>query len=48
MTLLDFVGYTVSEYEIRTIGGTNYLFIENKNGDYSLRGDKPQCFVLKH
>jgi hypothetical protein len=39
-------GTAAPKYEIRTIGGTVYLFVENKSGDYSLRGRKPSWFVL--
>jgi len=35
-----------SEYELKTISGTTYLFIQWKSGDYSARGDKPQYYVL--
>jgi hypothetical protein len=33
-------------YEIRTINGTAYLFVENKNGDYSRYSRKPSWYVL--
>jgi hypothetical protein len=32
---------TASHYEIRQIGGQRYLFIEWKNGDVIIRGQKP-------
>jgi hypothetical protein len=37
---------TASKYEIRDFSGTDYMFVENKNGDYSIRAQKPYYFVL--
>jgi hypothetical protein len=45
--LVDGDGPTAPKYEIRTIGGVQYLFVENKSGDYSRYSQKPQWFVLK-
>jgi hypothetical protein len=36
-----------SKYEIRTVGGRQYLFVENKNGNYHKDSEKPQWFVLR-
>ncbi len=38
---------TASKYEIRKIGGAQYLFFEWKSGDYIFRGKKPFYYVLK-
>ncbi len=39
--------HTASAYEIKKIGGTEYLFFEWKSGDYIMRGMKPFYYVLK-
>ncbi|HAN04449.1 MAG TPA: hypothetical protein DCW72_05945 [Elusimicrobia bacterium] len=38
---------TASKYEIKKIGGAEYLFFEWKSGDYVFRGAKPFYYVLK-
>lgn len=38
---------TASHYEIRSIEGATYLFLEWKSGDYTLRGMKPKYYVLR-
>lgn len=38
---------TASQYEIKDMGGTRYLFMQWKSGDYTLRGATPQYYVLK-
>ncbi|OGR77102.1 MAG: hypothetical protein A2X32_07425 [Elusimicrobia bacterium GWC2_64_44] len=38
---------TASRYEIKKIGGADYLFFEWKSGDYVFRGAKPFYYVLK-
>ncbi len=38
---------TAANYEIRNIGGTNYMFVEWKNGDYILFHSKPGLYVLR-
>ncbi|MGA2786784.1 MAG: DUF4019 domain-containing protein [Verrucomicrobiota bacterium] len=38
---------TAASYEIRSIGGTNYMFMEWKNGDYILFHSKPGLYVLR-
>ena len=38
---------TASKYEIKKIGGAEYLFFEWKSGDYIFRGAKPFYYVLK-
>ncbi|MDR2363559.1 MAG: hypothetical protein LBD65_04005, partial [Spirochaetaceae bacterium] len=40
-------GVTAPEYEIKTIAGTAYLFVQNKNGDYTYRARKPGWFVMR-
>jgi bla regulator protein BlaR1 len=37
---------TASRYEIRSIGGKDYMFYEWKSGDYTVRHMKPQYYVL--
>jgi serine/threonine protein kinase/tetratricopeptide (TPR) repeat protein len=37
---------TAAGYEIRNIGGTNFMFVEWKNGDYILFHSKPGLYVL--
>ena len=39
--------HTASAYEIRKIGGAEYMFFEWKSGDYVFRGMKPFYYVLK-
>jgi serine/threonine protein kinase/tetratricopeptide (TPR) repeat protein len=38
---------TAASYEIRNIGGTNFMFVEWKNGDYILFHSKPGLYVLR-
>lgn len=38
---------TASRYEIKKIGGAEYMFFEWKSGDYTIRHMKPQYYVLK-
>lgn len=38
---------TAARYEIKKISGAEYMFFEWKSGDYTLRGMKPQYYVLK-
>ena len=38
---------TASKYEIKRIGGKEYLFLEWKSGDYTIRHMKPKYYVLK-
>lgn len=38
---------TASRYEIREIKGENYLFLEWKSGDVTIRGMKPDYYVLR-
>ncbi len=38
---------TASRYEIKEIGGQKYMFFEWKSGDYIIRHQKPQYYVLK-
>lgn len=38
---------TASKYTIEEINGTQYLFMEWKSGDYSLRGKQPCYYVFK-
>ncbi len=38
---------TSSRYTIRTIDGTDYLFVEWKSGDYTFNGDIPFWYVFK-
>jgi bla regulator protein BlaR1 len=37
---------TAAHYEIKTIDRKDYLFFEWKSGDYTIRGHKPQYYVL--
>jgi bla regulator protein BlaR1 len=37
---------TASRYEVKTIKGADYLFMEFKNGDYTYRGMPPQYVVF--
>jgi hypothetical protein len=43
----DGASVTVSKYEIKTIGSTAYLFLEDKSGDYISGTGKPSYFVLQ-
>lgn len=36
---------TISEYEIRQLNGKTFMFIQFKNGDYTVRGQKPNYYV---
>jgi len=38
---------TASRYEIKKLGGAEYMFFEWKSGDYTIRHQKPQYYVLK-
>jgi bla regulator protein BlaR1 len=38
---------TAARYSLRKIGGTEYMFLEWKSGDYVLRGMTPFYYVLK-
>ncbi len=38
---------TAEKYEIKEIDGNTYMFLEWKSGDYTIRGMKPQYYVLK-
>lgn len=38
---------TASKYVIREINATTYMFFEWKSGDYTIRHEKPQYYVLK-
>lgn len=38
---------TASRYEIKQIRGHNYMFIEWKSGDYTIRHQKPLYYVLR-
>ena len=39
--------HSASRYTIKEIAGDKYLFFEWKSGDYIIRHDKPQYYVLK-
>jgi DNA-binding transcriptional MerR regulator len=46
--LVNFYGNTIAPaYEIRIIDGVEYLFFENKNGDYIWGKIKPRYYVFK-
>ena len=45
--ILDSQDKTASQYTIKEINGTKYMFMEWKSGDYTLRGMKPWYYVLK-
>lgn len=45
--VLNAVDATDSLYTIESIDGKDYLFYEWKSGDYTLRGMKPQYYVLE-
>jgi bla regulator protein BlaR1 len=38
---------TASRYTIKEINGARYMFFEWKSGDYTIRGNKPEYYVLK-
>jgi hypothetical protein len=38
---------TASRYVIKELQGSSYMFFEWKSGDYTIRGTKPQYYVLK-
>ena len=38
---------TAAKYEIKKIGDKEYLFLEWKSGDYTIRHMKPKYYVLK-
>jgi len=38
---------TASKYEIKTIDGNDYLFMQEKNGDYIYRHETPKYIVFK-
>ena len=38
---------TAAKYEIKKIGDNEYLFLEWKSGDYTIRHMKPKYYVLK-
>lgn len=38
---------TASHYEIKTLDGSTYMFLEWKSGDYVFLGRKPSYYVLK-
>jgi serine/threonine protein kinase len=38
---------TAASYEIRNLAGTNFMFVEWKNGDYILFHSKPGLYVLR-
>jgi len=38
---------TASHYEIKEIGGSAYMFLEWKSGDYVFRGMAPRYYVLR-
>jgi bla regulator protein BlaR1 len=40
-------GDKAEKYQIKTLSGTPYLFVEWKSGDYSVRGDKPSYYVFE-
>ncbi len=39
--------HTASRYSIKKIDGAFYMFLEWKSGDYTIRHQKPQYYVLK-
>ena len=38
---------TAEKYVIKNIGGSDYLFLQHKSGDYSYGGFEPKLYVLK-
>jgi bla regulator protein BlaR1 len=45
--VLDDADKTASRYTIKEIGGEKYMFLEWKSGDYVIRHQKPEYYVLK-
>jgi serine protease AprX len=45
--VMDKAQKTASRYQIRELGGTSYLFLEWKSGDYSFLRLKPAYYVLR-
>jgi bla regulator protein BlaR1 len=45
--ILDSQDKTASQYTIKEINGTKYMFMEWKSGDYTLRGMTPWYYVFK-
>lgn len=45
--ILDPADKTDSKYIIKDIDGSTYMFFEWKSGDYTLKGMKPEYYVLK-
>lgn len=45
--ILNKVDSTDSEYEIKTVGGTTYLFMQWKSGDYVFNRFKPSYYVFE-
>jgi bla regulator protein BlaR1 len=45
--ILDKSQKTASKYVIKEINGSTYMFFEWKNGDYTMRGMKPNYYVMK-
>lgn len=45
--ILDQAQKTASKYVIKEINGSTYMFFEWKNGDYTMRGMKPNYYVMK-
>ena len=45
--VLDSADKTASRYEIKRIGGTEFMFFEWKSGDYVFRGMEPCYYVLR-
>ncbi len=45
--VLDDADRTASRYAIKEIGGAKYMFLEWKSGDYVIRHQKPEYYVLK-
>lgn len=45
--ILDSRDETASQYTIKEINGTKYMFMEWKSGDYTLRGMTPWYYVFK-
>jgi hypothetical protein len=39
-------GDIAPKYEVESLSGTDYLFLENKSGDYTIRARKPGYFVM--
>ena len=45
--ILDDADKTASGYTIKEIKGAKYMFMEWKSGDYTIRRQKPEYYVLK-